>query len=93
MACNVGVKNSFGTNEFAKETLMDQNNPILATAESVASMLSISLRTLWRMRSAGKLPAPVRVGKSTRWRVSDIQEWIAAGCPVPMAPPLQKRKG
>jgi excisionase family DNA binding protein len=55
--------------------------PLLATAQEVAKLLKVSMRTLWRLRSAGKLPSPVRIGATVRWRLDDIKTWIAAGCP------------
>jgi len=53
----------------------------LITAESLARLLSLSTRTVWRLRSAGKLPRPVQIGGAVRWRDSDIAEWIRLGCP------------
>lgn len=58
--------------------------PLLLSANQVAEMLNISIRTLWRLRAAGKLPAPVRLGGSVRWRIDAIQAWIEAGCPAPV---------
>lgn len=55
--------------------------PLLLTAEKVAELLDISVRTLWRLRSAGKLPTPVRLGGSVRWRAHEIVTWIEKGCP------------
>ncbi|MDE2507821.1 MAG: helix-turn-helix domain-containing protein [Planctomycetota bacterium] len=54
----------------------------LLNADEVAAMLNISERTLWRLLSAGKVPKPVRFGRSTRWRLSDVREWIEEGCPA-----------
>lgn len=54
---------------------------LLLSAERVAELLDISTRTLWRLRAAGKLPAPVRLGGSVRWQFETIQTWIEAGCP------------
>jgi excisionase family DNA binding protein len=48
----------------------------------VAQRLSISTRTLWRLLSAKKIPEPVRVGGSTRWRAADIENWLERGCPA-----------
>jgi len=31
--------------------------------------------------AAGKVPMPVRIGRSTFWRPSELHAWIAAGCP------------
>ncbi len=41
--------------------------------KQAASMLSIGVSTLWRDVKAGKLPAPIKIGGATRWRVSDLQ--------------------
>ena len=54
---------------------------LLVSAEKLAQMLDISVRSLWRLRVGGKIPAPVRLGGSVRWRLSDIESWVAAGCP------------
>ena len=56
--------------------------PELVPAAAVAVMLSVSARTLWRMHAAGELPAPVKVGGSTRWRLSEVRAWVEAGCPA-----------
>lgn len=53
----------------------------LLSAGKLAERLGVSIRTLWRLRAAGKLPHPIRLGGSVRWRPEDIQAWIAAGCP------------
>jgi excisionase family DNA binding protein len=54
----------------------------LLSAESIAELLGISERTLWRLLSAGRIPEPVRIGRNTRWRLSEVRDWIARGCPV-----------
>ena len=55
--------------------------PLLIPAAEVAHLLNISKRTLWRLLSAGKLPAPVRLGNAVRWRRDEIEQWISQGCP------------
>ncbi len=32
--------------------------------------------------AGGRIPRPVRVGRSTLWRVEELHAWIAAGCPT-----------
>lgn len=56
--------------------------PTLVTATEVAKMLNVSVRTLWRLRSAKQLPTPVRLGSAVRWRFEEIRDWITAGCPA-----------
>jgi excisionase family DNA binding protein len=54
----------------------------LLTAKELAALLDVSLRTIWRRRSDGSMPTPLRVGRSIRWRLSDIRNWIANGCTI-----------
>jgi predicted DNA-binding transcriptional regulator AlpA len=55
---------------------------LLLSAEDLASMLSISRATLWRMVSAGKLPLPLRPSPGiVRWRREEITRWVDAGMP------------
>lgn len=56
------------------------NNQLL-TAKAVGEMLSLSKRTIFRLDCSGKIPAPVRINFSVRWRQSDIENWVACGCP------------
>ena len=53
----------------------------LLTAKESAEMAGVAKRSWWRYVSAGKAPAPVRLGGVVRWRKSELAEWIAAGCP------------
>lgn len=62
------------------------SEPALITAGELARMLHISTRTLWRMKSAGQLPPPLRLGGAVRWRVEEIRKWIADGCPLRTSP-------
>ena len=54
--------------------------PALITAADFAGMLKVSVRTLWRLRSAGQVPEPVRLGGAVRWRLDEVRNWIARGC-------------
>lgn len=56
--------------------------PLLVDTKTLATMLGIGVRTLWRLVSQGKLPRPLTLGKKLRrWRLDKIREWTAAGCP------------
>lgn len=46
---------------------------ILVPAAEAASMLSMGKSTFWREVGKGTLPAPVKIGGLTRWRVADLQ--------------------
>ncbi len=81
-----------GTNESRSENrnaqrAVDSKTSIpceLINANQLADLLSISERTLYRLKSTGQLPKPISLGGSVRWRLTDIRVWIAAGCPKPI---------
>ncbi|WP_417375959.1 helix-turn-helix transcriptional regulator [Gimesia maris] len=54
----------------------------LITAQNVAELLNVHVRTVHRLKSTGKLPHPVKFAGNVRWRYQDIQKWIDMGCPV-----------
>lgn len=53
-----------------------QTNQLLVTAKDAARMLSIGERTLARLTAAGEMPC-VHIGKSLRYDVADLREFIA----------------
>lgn len=55
--------------------------PLAVDAKTLARMLCCSVRHIERQDAAGKLPAPVRIGRSKRWRAAEIDAWLQAGCP------------
>ena len=72
----------------------DDDDARLVPAATVAKMLSISVRSLWRLLSAGRLVPPVRLGRSVRWHVAEVRRWIDSGClpPSDFSPPVRQRK-
>jgi predicted DNA-binding transcriptional regulator AlpA len=54
---------------------------LLIDSEGVQKMLSISRTHFFRLNASGLIPKPVRLGRSTRWRVQELHAWIAAGMP------------
>jgi excisionase family DNA binding protein len=61
---------------------VNETAPLLISAKEVAGMMGISERTLWRLLSAGKVPQPIRIGRNTRWRRTEVAAWLEHGCPV-----------
>ena len=45
------------------------------TVKELAERYGITRQTVRKLTNAGRLPAPLKVGHSARWRVSDIQTW------------------
>jgi excisionase family DNA binding protein len=55
--------------------------PVLVTVKEVAELLGVSDRHVRRLTDSGAMPPPLRLGTLVRWRRTDIEAWIAAGCP------------
>lgn len=55
--------------------------PLLIDIQQLSALLARSTASLERDEAAGRLPAPLRLGGSKRWRYAEIEAWVAAGCP------------
>lgn len=55
--------------------------PTAASVRTVAKLLECSPRHVERLDAAGKIPAPVRLGRAKRWNLDELRRWVAAGCP------------
>jgi predicted DNA-binding transcriptional regulator AlpA len=51
------------------------------SANDLSVVLNVSLSHIHALHRTARLPLPVRLGRSTRWRKSEIEAWLAAGCP------------
>ncbi|MCL2646824.1 MAG: helix-turn-helix domain-containing protein [Phycisphaerales bacterium] len=59
-----------------------ESNLGLLDVKAVAAFCTCSTRHIHRLRDAGKMPAPVKIGALVRWRRREIMDWITAGCPA-----------
>ena len=64
----------------ANKTETSQDNKLLLTVGQVAEILGICERTVWRLHDSGQMPDCVRLGRSVRWRKSDIEAWVGTCC-------------
>ena len=53
----------------------------LLSAKELAKMLSLSKRQIFRLNSCGKIPRPLKIGGSVRFKQDEIADWLAAGAP------------
>lgn len=54
---------------------------MLLDVEQVASILNVSARTVYRLADSGAMPRPRRLNSLIRWSRTEIEAWLAAGCP------------
>lgn len=62
---------------------MTTETKILVPATEAARMLSMGKSTFWREVKLQHLPAPVKIGGLTRWRVADLQRCVAGQASQP----------
>lgn len=66
--------------------------PRMINVREVASILSLSTRSVWRLVAKGELPKPARFGRSARWRLADIEACIETRAnPNPSTGPRRPR--
>lgn len=65
-----------------KTAIPDAKSPALLDVRAVANLIGCSTRNVFRLSDSGKMPPPLKIGALVRWRMEEIQSWIAAGCPV-----------
>ena len=53
----------------------------LLTVKDLSGRLRISTRQVWKLLASGRIPKPVRLSRSVRWRLGDIEDWVDMGCP------------
>jgi len=56
--------------------------PALLDVDAVASKLGCSSRTVRRLADAGRMPRPIKLNALVRWPRTELEEWLAAGCPA-----------
>jgi predicted DNA-binding transcriptional regulator AlpA len=58
------------------------NEPLAVDAKGAARLLGISVSHFFELRAAGKVgPTPFRLGRSVRYKILELREWVEAGCP------------
>lgn len=53
----------------------------LGSVAEVARRLSVSTRWVWKALAAGQMIQPIRLGRSVRFDLNELNRWVDAGCP------------
>jgi excisionase family DNA binding protein len=56
--------------------------PVLLDVRAVAELLGCSDRHVYRLADSGRMPKPRKLGALCRWSRTEIDHWIADGCPI-----------
>jgi predicted DNA-binding transcriptional regulator AlpA len=60
---------------------IEPNEPLLIPDTTAANLAGVSRAHWHRLRAAGKLPPPIRLGRKVLWRRLEIIAWVEKGCP------------
>jgi predicted DNA-binding transcriptional regulator AlpA len=60
----------------------DVLQPLLVPADVAGPLCGRSEASWWRDHAAGRIPAPVKLGGRTLWRVEELRLWVEVGCPA-----------
>src|SRR5438046_1151463 len=62
-------------------TVTPTTETLLVPADVAGPMCGRSEASWWRDHAAGRIPAAIKLGGRTLWRVEELRSWVAAGCP------------
>ena len=78
------IKDSYrGSNQMFTTSEIDPGTaqPLLVDVKIVAKMLGRCERSVWRDDKAGRIPRPIDLCGSKRWRLKELRQWVRSGCP------------
>ncbi|MDP9427844.1 MAG: helix-turn-helix domain-containing protein [Actinomycetota bacterium] len=55
----------------------------LLSTQNLAAYLQVPIQTIYRWRSCGEGPPGIRVGRHIRYRVDDVEAWLASRTSTP----------
>ncbi|NLS96646.1 MAG: helix-turn-helix domain-containing protein [Planctomycetaceae bacterium] len=55
--------------------------PLLLKAAGAAAECGVSVRTWYAWDISGRVPCPIRIGRTPFWPYEELRAWVAAGCP------------
>jgi excisionase family DNA binding protein len=60
---------------------LSKGKGLLIDCKQVSQLLRVSRTTVYEMRTQGKLPKPIQLGRAVRWSYEEIRRWVDSGCP------------
>jgi excisionase family DNA binding protein len=70
-------RHGLGLDATTSDTPVNTAQPTLLTIKEVLRLTRLGRSTAYRLLSAGSFPNPIKIGRSSRWLKSDVDEWIA----------------
>jgi predicted DNA-binding transcriptional regulator AlpA len=67
--------------------------PLLVNIKQAVALCGISEATWFRLQAARKTPEAVKIAGRSMFRLQDIRDWVAMGCPDRRTFEVRKRAG
>ncbi len=59
-----------------------ETESMLIDAKESAALCGVAVSTWYNLLASSRVPKPVRLGRSVKWRREELKAWIGAGCPA-----------
>jgi len=60
------------------EQIAQVKHLVLLTMKQTAALLNVTVQYLYKVIAEGKFPAPVKMGRMTRFRLTDLEQYLDA---------------
>jgi len=57
-------------------TIPSIESHVLIDVKKLSALLDMGVSSVWRHVKHGRIPAPIHVGRSTRWRLAEVLSFI-----------------
>ncbi|MBN2457293.1 MAG: helix-turn-helix domain-containing protein [Sedimentisphaerales bacterium] len=58
-----------------------QVEPLMLRAAEAARLCGLAVSTWYELKSAGRLPPSIKIGKARLWRMNVLRKWVGMDCP------------
>jgi len=65
-----------------KDITTCQLEPLMLRAKDAAGLCGLAVSTWYELKSAGKLPPSIKLGKARLWRTDLLRKWVELDCPT-----------
>ena len=65
-----------------KKTDTEYIEPLMLRAKDAAGLCGLAVSTWYELKSAGRLPPSIKLGKARLWRMEVLRKWVELDCPT-----------
>lgn len=55
-----------------------ETNQIYFNAREIADKLGVSRSGIYSLMKSSQFPAPIKIGRLSRWKVTEVMQWLKA---------------